>query len=645
MNTDQEPSSEKFVPSLSLLALCNAVSEGIIILDDLGTIIHNNSAALEALNLHGKYIQGMKDFELPVFWLNEDSTPTTIGKILRSNNQSPNKKVLGLRTDNGLINWLCISTVSLDSFHGSIYCATLVDITSFKMTQKKTELLQAELQKRESFLHHTLNSLPELISYIDKNFTYQFVNTSYERWFSVSREYTIGKNVVEILGEQAVAIVRPHMERALEGKMQKFNRRIPYQGAGERSVEVQYIPDFTTDGVQGFYAIIHDVSDLVRIQEELIQKEQNLNCILNALPALIGHWDKDLINIHANQAYSEYFGKTPEEIRGKHIKDLLGPVLFKKNLPHIQNVLKGETQIFEREIPLPGGGSKHTIANYLPEVTREEVVGFFVIVTDVTRLKNSERQKTELLEKEKHARRIAENAIRMRDEMLAVVSHDLRNPLSVILGTADLLLRKKDVDQKSALLLERTRKSVKFMLNMIKDLLDVYKIDQGQFSVEEGKSLQNVSEILTEIIEMQEPLAKNKNLRLELEVETGLPDVYLNLEQIQRVFQNIIGNAIKFTAEAGTIRLSAKHAEGCIEFFIEDNGQGIDPKLVPKIFDRFSQARKTASLGSGLGLAIAKGIVEAHGGRIWVESEIHKGSKFGFTIPLSNQHESYHLLS
>lgn len=446
----------------------------------------------------------------------------------------------------------------------------------------------------------------------------------------------MGKNVVDILGEKAFEVIRSHMELALKGKVQKFNRRIPFQNAGERFVEVQYIPDFTPDGVQGFYAIIHDISELVRIQEELIKKEQGLNCILNALPALIGHWNKDLVNIHANKVYSEYFGKTPEEIRGKHIKDLLGPALFEKNLPYMQNVLKGEVQIFEREIPLPQGGSKHTIANYLPEISNGEVIGFFVIVSDVTQLKNSEQQKAESLEKEKQARKTAENAIGMRDEMLAVVSHDLRNPLSVILGTADLLLIKKDIDPKSAILLERIRKSVNYMLNMIKDLLDAYKIDSGKFSVEEGMSQQNVTALLTEILEVQEPLAQQKNIQLKLEIDSGLPDVYLNVEQIQRVFQNIIGNAIKFTPEGGTIRLSAKSGDGCVQFLIEDNGQGIDPELLPRIFDRFSQARKTAYLGAGLGLAIAKGVVEAHGGRIWVESEINQGSKFGFSIPLRN---------
>src|SRR5665647_2460966 len=296
MNIDQEPGSEKIVLSLPFPILCNAVSEGILVLDDTGTIIHHNSAVLEALSLHGQYIQGMKDSELPVSWINEDLRPMSIGEVLRATKQKQSKKVLGVRTVTGMVNWLCISTECLNSFQGQITCATLVDITSFKQAQEKTGLLQRELQKRESFLHHTLNSLPELVSYIDKDFIYRFVNTSYEKWFSVSREYTVGKNIVEILGDRAVAIIRPYMQMALEGKAQKFNRRIPYQGAGERSVEVQYIPDITPDGVQGFYAIIHDVSDLVRIQEEIKKKEQGLDRILNAVPALIGHWNKDLFN-------------------------------------------------------------------------------------------------------------------------------------------------------------------------------------------------------------------------------------------------------------------------------------------------------------------------------------------------------------
>lgn len=635
MNIDQhEP--EKIKVTLSNSELCNAVSEGVIVFDPGGKIVHFNTSSQHALNLEQMNLLGLHEDELNIPCINEDYARTSFTEVLRTKDETGQKKVIGLESIHGEHKWICINAKNIATMKGTYRCLTLVDITDYKITQEQTDILQKEVQKRESFLKHTLNSLPELVSYIDKNFVYQFVNSSYERWFSVSKEYTIGRSVKQILGEKAFQVVRPYMQKALEGELQKFNRKVPYQNAGERNVEVLYIPDITPEGVQGFYAIIHDVSDLVKVQEEIQKKEEELRLILDEVPALIGHWDKDLINIHANAAYSEYFGKKPEEIRGKHIKELLGPDLFKKNLPYIQKVLHGETQTFERDIPLPQGGCKHTIAHYLPEILSGDVIGFFVIVSDVTPIKKSEREKAELLQKEHQARRNAEEAIRMRDEMLAVVSHDLRNPLGVILGTTDLILRNKSLDEKTIRHLERTRNSVKFILSLIKDLLDVHKIERGTFHLENGRSVNNVYHFLSEVKESQETLAGAKDVQLDLEIESNLPELYFNYEQILRVFQNLIGNAIKFTPDGGKIKLSATLISNEIQFVVEDNGPGIEPELIPKIFDRFSQARKTASLGAGLGLAIAKGIVEAHGGRIWVQSEVGKGCKFLFTLPLSH---------
>lgn len=439
-------------------------------------------------------LSGFRIEQLPLSWVDEDYMSRTTSELLGELVEAPHKKIGRLRRKDGSTKWLCISSNHIG--HTTLSCLTLVDITEYKETQEKTETLKTELQKRESFLHHTLNSLPELVSYIDKNYIYRFVNTSYEKWFSVSRELTVGKSLVDILGDKAFVILKPYVDAALEGKVQKFTRQIPYRGAGERSVEVQYIPDITPTGVEGFYAIIHDVSDLVKIQEEITKKKRDLRRILNALPALIGYWNKDLINLQANDVSSEYFGRTPDEIRGLHIKELLGPELYEKDLPYLRKVLEGEAQTFERDISLPSAEIRHTIAHYLPDYDRGEVVGFFTIVTDVTALKNSEQEKAKLLEKERHARRTAEEATRMRDEMLAVVSHDLRNPLSVVLGTTDLLLRKDALDDAKISQLEKIRRSVKLMLCMIKDLLDVYKFEQGKVDIKAGRSDVDISKML-----------------------------------------------------------------------------------------------------------------------------------------------------
>lgn len=173
------------------------------------------------------------------------------------------------------------------------------------------------------------------------------------------------------------------------------------------------------------------------------------------------------------------------------------------------------------------------------------------------------------------------------------------------------------------------------MLNMLTDLLDVNKIEQGHFDVTEGTSLENVSSFIMEIIEQEKPIAKNKNLLLLQEVDPDITAIPLNVKQLHRVFQNLLGNAFKFTPAGGEVWVRAKKAEGGVLFQVEDNGYGVEKELLPFLFERFSQGKKKVTEGSGLGLAIAKGIVEAHEGKIWVESNPGQGSKFNFYIPFT----------
>lgn len=129
-------------------------------------------------------------------------------------------------------------------------------------------------------------------------------------------------------------------------------------------------------------------------------------------------------------------------------------------------------------------------------------------------------------------------------------------------------------------------------------------------------------------------MASAKGISLELETDENLPVLSINLELIQRVFQNLIGNALKFTPKGGMIRINAHRRDGELLFCVKDDGEGIDPEFLPRIFERFAQGKDKASLGAGLGLSIAKGVIIAHGGKIWVESAKGKGSKFFFTLPL-----------
>ena len=231
----------------------------------------------------------------------------------------------------------------------------------------------------------------------------------------------------------------------------------------------------------------------------------------------------------------------------------------------------------------------------------------------------------------------ATKATGTRDELIAAVSHDLKNPLATIVTTAELLARSEAPDEKRRRWVESLRKSADAMKHLIEDLLDIARIEAGRLTIEEQRCA--VGALLAEALDLMQPLAQQKRLRLERQLPGG--EVYLRCDRprILRVLSNLIGNSIKFTSEGGAITVRAELADREVRFSVADTGSGIAADELPHIFERFWQARKTARLGAGLGLAIAKGIVDAHRGQIWADSETGTGSTFFFTLPLGNRED------
>ena len=228
----------------------------------------------------------------------------------------------------------------------------------------------------------------------------------------------------------------------------------------------------------------------------------------------------------------------------------------------------------------------------------------------------------------------ATRATRTRDELIAAVSHDLKNPLATMVMTAELLARSEAPDEKRRRWVESLRRSADAMKHLIEDLLDIARIEAGRLTIEEQRCA--VGALLAEALDLMQPLAQQKRLRIERQVPGREVYVRCDRPRILRVLSNLIGNSIKFTSEGGAITIRAELADREVRFSVTDTGSGIAADEVPHIFERFWQARKTARLGAGLGLAIAKGIVEAHTGRIWAQSEVGKGSTFFFTLPLGD---------
>lgn len=240
--------------------------------------------------------------------------------------------------------------------------------------------------------------------------------------------------------------------------------------------------------------------------------------------------------------------------------------------------------------------------------------------------------------RESKSRQMAEEAILAREQMLAIVSHDIKNPLSSIQLNAQLLARvaddphRTDIRREVRVQTQRILKGAERLKSMISDLLDQSTIEAGAFVLE--KTSQDAGEILSEVLDIYQTLAAQKSILLIADASTRLPQVQMDRGRIFQVLSNLVANAIKFTPHRGTIQLGVEAKSDALLFSVKDNGPGLPLEYISHVFERYWKLSvRGAERGTGLGLYIAKKIVEAHGGTIGVDSKPNEGAKFWFTLP------------
>ena len=231
---------------------------------------------------------------------------------------------------------------------------------------------------------------------------------------------------------------------------------------------------------------------------------------------------------------------------------------------------------------------------------------------------------------ERERRRTAELMAQAREEVLAVVAHDLRNPLNVIVSSADLLLQERLDRVKKKQLLFVMLRAGKQMNRLIADLLDTVRLQAGKFTLDVEEV--PVKTIFAQTEEAFRPLAANRSISLVAVPPSDDVAVRADPLRVSQIIGNLVGNALKFTPEQGTVTLRASPNGHNVAFHVSDTGPGIPPSDVEHLFDNFWQARNDHR-GVGLGLPIAKGMVEAHGGMIWCETSPGQGATFSFTLP------------
>jgi signal transduction histidine kinase len=241
-------------------------------------------------------------------------------------------------------------------------------------------------------------------------------------------------------------------------------------------------------------------------------------------------------------------------------------------------------------------------------------------------------QRIELAEAERAARFEAEEATRAREEILSVVSHDLRNPLGTIMMGVTTLQQIVDPAIPKAdrilVIADRILRQSERMARLIEDLVDFAGIQAGKLSIERRPTAPTA--IISAAAELFAPLAQERGVAFSVDVAEKLPQIDVDPERAVQVLSNLLANALKVTPKGGKVTLGA--SDGEVVFFVRDSGPGIDPSELPRLFERYWRSKKATYKGAGLGLSIARGIVDAHNGRIWAESQVGVGATFFFTL-------------
>ncbi len=331
--------------------------------------------------------------------------------------------------------------------------------------------------------------------------------------------------------------------------------------------------------------------------------------------ALLGMTQRILV-INAQALLLLALAGEPEQWLNRSIHDVIrvlrrqSPIVVKTMIGEIRRTRRGDEQPAEGEYDI---ASRMVHWTSLPVLSNAQPIGRLIVLRDVT---------------EEHQL----NA--MREDLTSTMVHDLRNPATVVLGALDLL-EAEELTEAQYEIADVARQGGQRLLNLINAILDVNRLESGQMPLEREPIRLDI--IAAEMAEMEQVLTRDKHLTLENNVQSGLPLVSVDVELLRRVLQNLIGNAIKFTPAGGHITLEAQVDSAHPQYLViavKDDGPGIAPDLQARLFQKFISGR-VRGRGSGLGLAFCRLVVEAHGGRIWVESTPGSGATFHFTLPVA----------
>jgi len=434
------------------------------------------------------------------------------------------------------------------------------------------------------------------------------------------------------------------------------------------AIEVRVAPWRDAQGsIKGKLAILNDVTPRIQMEGEIAKlmalekeaqsvarSESRFRELLEAAPDAIIEIDRGGRIVLLNRVTEKLFGYSREQLLGRPVELLIPEELRSMHVHHREDYRgKPQTRAMGSGLSLQGqrqDGSRFPVEISLSPVESDDGFRVTAIIRDISvRKQVEERLRTiqqdytrelagknqELAERNQEV----ERANRLKSEFLAGMSHELRTPLHTIIGFSELLAEELEgpLNEKQKRFLSHIHKDSLHLLELINDVLDLSKIEAGKLELRPDvfDLRQPLEEVLSSI--NRQAVAKSIGIETAIAVERTLE---ADRVRVRQILFNLLSNAVKFTPEGGRIRVDAQARDEFLEVSVTDTGLGIPPEEHETVFDKFYQVGNTTKgvrEGTGLGLAITRSLVEEHGGKIWVESEVGKGSRFTFTIPFESR--------
>jgi PAS domain S-box-containing protein len=519
------------------------------------------------------------------------------------------------------------------------YIGSVLDISDRKQ-------IEETLRQRETELRLVTNAVPALISFVDSDQRYRFNNRGYEEWFGHPATEIYGKSIQAVLGETAYEKIRSYVEQVLTGQTVTFENQIPYKDGGTRHVTATYVPRFDPQGaVAGFVALINDISDRKQAEETLRESEDRLRLAISS--AALGTWDWNLLTgeLKWDAGCKAMFG-LPADAETSIEIFFVG--LHPEDRDRLQDIMQwslnpasgGRYEAEYRTVGIEDGVERWIAAKgQVYFNAANEPVRFIGTTLDITDRKQVEAEREHLFACEQAAREQAETANRIKDEFLAVLSHELRSPLNPILGWSKLLQNAElDAAQRSEAL-KTIERNAKLQSQLIEDLLDISRIMQGKLTLTAAPTSLNF--VIAAALETVRLAAEAKSIRVKLDLDQTIAPIWGDAARLQQVVWNLLNNAVKFTPHGGQVTVELRQVDRLAQIRVIDTGKGINPTFLSHVFEYFRQEDGSTTRrfgGLGLGLAIVRQIVEMHGGTVAVESQgENQGATFIVQLPTMQQ--------